>query len=161
MIIKPPTPIIKRNIIKPSVFLAGSIDNGSAIDWQAEMSEYFSDMGFEVFNPRRDDWDSTWEQTIENAQFYQQVSWELNALDHADLILMYFAPKSLSPISLLELGLFAKTGKIFVVCPKEFWRVGNVEIICERLGIPFFSTLEDFKAVIPDIFDTFSNLEIQ
>jgi len=94
-------------------------------------------------NPRRDDWDSSWEQKIENAQFKQQVEWELDALEYADWILMYFDPSTKSPISLLELGLFAETGKLIVCCPEGFWRKGNVDIVCEKYGVPQVDSIEE------------------
>jgi hypothetical protein len=55
---------------------------------------------------------------------------------------MYFDPNTKSPISLLELGLFAQSKKLIVCCPRGFWRKGNVDITCDRYGIPFF---DDFK----------------
>lgn len=139
---KPPTNIALRDRKRKSVFLAGSIEMGKAVDWQTETGEYFHTKGWDVLNPRRDDWDSSWEQKFENAQFYQQVNWELNALEHADLIVMYFAPDTKSPISLLEMGLFARSGKLMVVCPDGFWRKGNVEIVCNYYNIPFYNNIQ-------------------
>ena len=139
---KPPANIALRDRKRKSVFLAGSIEMGKAVDWQTEIGEYFHTKGWDVLNPRRDDWDAFWEQKFENAQFYQQVNWELNALEHADLIVMYFAPDTKSPISLLEMGLFARSGKLMVVCPDGFWRKGNVEIVCNYYNIPFYNNIQ-------------------
>ena len=125
-----------------SVFLAGSIEMGKAVDWQAQVKEILKDSDWTILNPRRDDWDSSWVQSIENPQFREQVVWELDAQDDADKIFMYFAPETKSPISLLELGLYAGTGKMVVVCPEGFWRKGNVEIVCARYQIPLY---EDIK----------------
>lgn len=141
-IYKPPTNIAKRNRNRNSVFLAGSIEMGKAEDWQTKLTETFHSAGYDVFNPRRDDWDSSWKQEFENPQFFQQVTWELNALENADLIVMYFAPDTKSPISLLELGLFARSGKIRVVCPEGFWRKGNVDIVCQYYNIPVYTNFE-------------------
>ena len=49
---------------------------------------------------------------------------------------MYFAPKSRAPIRLLELGLFARSGRLIVCCGDGFWRRGNVEVVCARNGVP-------------------------
>jgi GDPmannose 4,6-dehydratase/GDP-4-dehydro-6-deoxy-D-mannose reductase len=38
-----------------NIFLAGSIEMGKAIDWQTDMSEFFSKNNWGVFNPRRKD----------------------------------------------------------------------------------------------------------
>lgn len=90
-----------------SVFLAGTIDNGNSIDWQKEVTEKIRDFDITILNPRRDDWGSTKVQSIHNPQFKEQVEWELSALEKANIIFMMFLEKSLSPITLLELGLFA------------------------------------------------------
>lgn len=120
---------------KISIFLAGSIEMGAAEDWQEKVVTALKDHDVNVFNPRRDDWDSTWEQKISNPQFYEQVSWELDALDRSDIIFMYFSPETKSPISLLELGLYLSTGNMIVCCPEGFWRKGNVDIVCEKYGV--------------------------
>lgn len=145
MIYLPPQNIALRCRSKKSVFLAGSIEMGVAEDWQSTIGKWFLSMGWNVFNPRRTDWDSSWIQSYENPQFNQQVSWELNALDKSDVILMYLDPNTKSPISLLELGLHATSKKLYVVCPDGFYRRGNVEMVCSVYDIPLFNTLEEFK----------------
>ena len=127
-----------------NVFLAGSIEMGEAEDWQSTLVSKFKDFDpLTFFNPRRDDWDSSWEQKESNPQFNEQVNWELDHLERSDLIFMYFSPGTKSPISLLELGLFANTDKKMIVCcPDEFWRKGNVDIVCSRNNIPVYETLD-------------------
>ena len=142
MEIKPPAPISTRKNI-PSVFLAGSIEMGIAEDWQSKIVKTFENSDVTFFNPRRGEWDASWEQKIESAPFYQQVNWEMNALDKADFIIMYFVPDTKSPISLLELGLYANSGKIVVCCPEGFWRKGNVEAVCEKYDIRMLDSLDD------------------
>ena len=129
--------------IDTSIFLAGSIEMGAAEDWQSVIPELFNDRNKLTFlNPRRDDWDSSWEQKESNPQFSKQVNWEMNMLDVCDIIFMYFSPETKSPISLLELGLYANSGKMIVCCPDGFWRKGNVDIVCSRYGIPVYNTLD-------------------
>jgi hypothetical protein len=154
-VIKAPEPLpVQRvkGIVPRSIFLAGSIEMGKAVDWQAEVTKEVTNSVFRcvdyVFNPRRDGWDSSWTQSIDNPQFNEQVSWEMTALDIAQVIFMYFAPESKSPISLLELGMHASSGKMIVCCPKEFWRRGNVEMVCDRFCVPLYS---DLKEAIPKI----------
>lgn len=137
-----PLPITRVNGIVPkSVFLAGSIEQGKAADWQTILTNKILAAGKAdyVFNPRRKKWDATWVQSINNPVFTEQVEWELLALDIAEVIYMYFAPETKSPISLLELGLYAHTGKMQVCCPDGFWRKGNVDIICKRFNIKTIS----------------------
>ena len=134
---------------KISVFLAGSIEMGAAIDWQAQLIESFKDEDSLLFlNPRRDDWDSSWEQSIENENFREQVEWELEAQEKVDIIIMYFAPNTKSPITLLELGLFAKSQKMICCCPEGFWRKGNVDVVCDRYGVEVVDSLDKMINVL-------------
>ena len=131
---------------KPRIFLAGSIEMGVADGWQesaAATLASIADDQFVLLNPRRDDWGSAWQPVREDPHFRQQVRWELSSLDQADWILMYFDPATKSPISLLELGLHANSGKLVVVCPDGFWRKGNVDIVCELYPIVQCNTLAD------------------
>jgi len=125
------------------VFLAGSIEMGTAENWQEKVEKILADKNVVIFNPRRDDWDSSWVQKQTNPQFNHQVNWELNMLDKSDIIFMYFSPETKSPISLLELGLYAHNGKMIVCCPDEFWRKGNVDIVCTRYNIPLFNNFDE------------------
>lgn len=124
------------------VFLAGSIDQGAAVDWQSAVAQRFADRDLVLLNPRRDAWDASWVQSIDNPVFREQVEWELDGLERADQVLLYLSPGSKAPISLLELGLFARAGKLIVACAPDFWRRGNVEVVCARFGLPLFSTLD-------------------
>ncbi len=147
-VITPPN--LAKNIkgCHKSVFLAGSIEMGLAEKWQDALITDLElhDFDLVVYNPRRADWDSTWVQEAESPQFYQQVTWELMSLEKCDHIFLYLDPPTKSPISLLELGLYAKSGKLIVCCPDEFWRKGNVDIVCNMYGVPLFDDKE--KAIV-------------
>lgn len=140
-IYKSPTDISTRNPNLKSVFLAGSIEMDKAIDWQKQCENELQNQ-FNVLNPRRANWDASWKQDIKNPAFKQQVNWELNALEQADIIIMFFANNTQSPISLLEFGLYARSKKMYVVCESEFWRKGNIDVVCERHGIKQFDNLD-------------------
>ncbi len=124
-----------------SVFLAGSIEMGKAENWQQKLCNELKNIT--ILNPRRDDWDTSWLQSINNPQFKEQVEWELEAQEKADIIAMYFDINTKSVISLLELGLFAHTGKMIVCCPDGFWRKGNVDIVCKRYGVTQVNNIEE------------------
>lgn len=140
-IYRAPEKIPVQNDVK-TIFLAGSIEMDQAVNWQKHCEELLQDE-FIIFNPRRDEWDSSWSQTIENNHFKEQVNWELDALEKADIVIMYFAEKTMSPISLLEFGLYAQSNKMKVVAEENFWRKGNIDIVCERYSIEQFKTLEE------------------
>lgn len=142
LILKPPAPLAFDHGT-PSIFLAGSIEMGKAENWHARVEQSLADLDVVLLNPRREAWDATWVQSIDNPQFREQVEWELNGLELASLIAVYFSPSTRAPITLLELGLSARRGNVLVCCPEGFWRKGNIEIVCQRYQIPLFETLAE------------------
>jgi hypothetical protein len=160
-IVKPPARYNAKG--KYVVFLAGTIDQGRGENWQKRVEEKLSGFGdwLLILNPRRDDWDSSWEQTIENKEFKNQVTWELNGQEAADMVMFVFATdeenakEAKAPITLLELGLF-RNKECVVVCPKTFYRKGNVDIVCERYGIPVY---EDLDTMLDDLVQTIAASE--
>jgi hypothetical protein len=137
------------------IFLAGSIEMGVAEDWQTKLSKDLEPYEITILNPRRDIFDKDLKQSIDTPAFYEQVTWELLAQESADIIAMYFVPNTKSPISLLELGLFARTGKMIVCCPEGFWRKGNVEIVCHRYGVPLHNNYDTWLLNIKNKIKTF------
>lgn len=135
---------------KRTIFLAGSIEMNTAEDWQkrAEKMIYLLEKNdTRIYNPRREDWDSSWDET--HPKFIEQVNWELDMIHQSTVVAMYFDPNTKSPITLLELGILtASPRKLHVVCPKGFWRKGNVDIVCQRYRIKQYDTLEELIKTI-------------
>ena len=79
-VIKPP----KRDFYGrgTKIFLAGSIEMGTAEDWQSKVIKELETYKGYIFNPRRDDWDSSWVQDINNSQFFEQVTWYRGRAGH-------------------------------------------------------------------------------
>jgi hypothetical protein len=128
---------------QPRVFLAGAIEKGSTRRWQDDAVAAFAKLPGSILNPRRDDWDATWGTGLDDPRFAQQVQWELGGLELADLILCWLPATSQAPISLLELGLHARRGTLLVGCQPAFYRYGNVAAVCQRYGIPLYSTWDE------------------
>jgi hypothetical protein len=103
-----------------------------------------------LLNPTRFSWDSSWKLSADDAQFSEQVAWELEHLEKADLIVVNMLPESQSPISLLEFGLHAKSGKVVVCCPEGFWKKGNVDMVCRRYHVKQVNTIEDLISYIKE-----------
>jgi nucleoside 2-deoxyribosyltransferase-like protein len=143
---RPPAPWSVHNGTH-TVFLAGSIEMGAAEDWQSRLVAALPEHAV-ALNPRRADWDASWTQSIADPQFRAQVEWELDALERATSIAMWFAPDTRAPITLLELGLHARSGKLVVGCPPGFWRRGNIEVVCARFAIPLASDWAAFVAAV-------------
>ncbi len=150
--VQPPTRLDKKPL--RSIFLAGSINMGTAPKWQNEMAEMLSDLPIVVYNPRCDregnTFDPTLKQDISNPKFKEQVDWEMDHLEQSDIIAMYFDPhpEKLSPITLLELGHHAKDHKLIVCCPDGFLRKGNVQVVCNRFGISLIESRDGFDKAV-------------
>lgn len=146
-ILKPPAPL-DLAADERAVFLAGSIEMGAAGPWQAAVERALADLPVVLLNPRRDEWDASWEQSISNPQFRGQVEWELDGQQRADVIAMHFDPATKAPITLLELGLFATSGKVIACCPPGYWRRGNVQVVCGRYAVPLVNDLAALIAAV-------------
>lgn len=142
MIIITPEEIVNKGANKldaKSVFLAGTIDNGNSLNWQDKVIVELINLGVscEVFNPRRERWNPN--PTKEEME--KQIKWEQEHLDKSDIIAMVLLDNSKSPISLLEMGLYAKSKKLIVFCTPKFYRFDNVRLTCEKYHIPLVQDL--------------------
>jgi len=132
-----------KNIKKFKVFLAGSIDNGKAEDWQKELIDLLKDeKDIAILNPRRDKWNPN----AKESEVEKQINWEKEAMDAADIILFKFSEKSKSVITMYELGYYIHTGKCVVHCHEKFWRATNVRVSCEQNSVIMLNTLKDLAA---------------
>ncbi|CAG8973023.1 hypothetical protein HYALB_00007250 [Hymenoscyphus albidus] len=143
-LVSAPNDYIKRG---PTLFLSGSIDK-SKTTWQSALSESLSHLPITILNPHRPDWDSSWRETLSFSPFTEQTNWELDAMEKADVIAFWFGANSQAPVTLMELGLFAGSGKCVVACPEGYWKRGNVQVVCGRAGIPVLSSVEDLQDAI-------------
>ncbi len=129
-----------------SVFLAGSVQNTEGTEkWRDFVSTKLSKEQVTLIDPV---WSCKgtkldYNDTKDADRITTQVSWELEALEQVDMIVMYLDAASKSPISLLELGLYAQSGKLVVCCSDGFWRKGNVDVVCKRYGVPQVNNLEE------------------
>lgn len=131
-----------------SVFLAGSIDMGSARNWQQDLIDRFDhhdDVAF--YNPRRAEGFSS-DQSLENDVFVEQVNWEIDNIINSGVVVMYITAESKAPISLLEFGFcmaHKKIKNVVVGVEPGFWRRGNIEVMCNRFEIPLHEDLDDVE----------------
>ena len=169
-IIKPPEPIepaVLAALMAPKIFLAGSIDMGKAENWQAVVEKSLEHLPVTILNPRRDDFDPNLEQNIKNPEFRKQVDWELDAIWSSDYVLFYFDPGGYAPVTMMELGIVSERVnrgdygiEVLVCCPEGFWRKGNVDIVCDRVGIDYSSqNLDQLIERIKDLLRTDHGLE--
>lgn len=142
--IRPPTPLQMQNLKLPTIFLGGCIELEMDTDWQSQFVKEMQHISGTILNPLRKDWDDSWGPEAANPQFSAQVHWELDAQEIADVVIYRFLPDALAPITLLEMGLFAYKYPI-IYCPQGFWRKGNVDIVCQKYGLP---TVDSWEALL-------------
>lgn len=110
------------------VFLAGTIEMGNSPDWQSAVIERLADMDIVVANPRRESFDD-----FSKKELHHQINWELDHLHKASYVFMYLHPGTISPISLLELGVCLAKGKtVVLVCPDGYNRKDNVVLTVQH-----------------------------
>ncbi|KAL4737222.1 hypothetical protein BDV11DRAFT_216856 [Aspergillus similis] len=86
---------------------------------------------------------------VDAGDWREQVEWELDKQDKADVVVIYFHHATQAPISLLELGICARVPrKAIVVCPEGYWKRGNVQIVCKKFDIEMVDDVNRLKAAI-------------
>lgn len=129
----------KYNSIK--IFLAGTIDcEQGSVDWQHKICkkiEGISDNKYSItiYNPRREEFPDNGSKEVR-----RQIRWEHEHMDNADYIIMNILENSKSPITLMELGMYAKSGKLIVFCKPKFYRYDNVKLVCQKYKVPLYNT---------------------
>lgn len=124
---KPPhKKIYKLDYTRHRVYLAGSTQGDN---WQSTFINRMAGLDVDVFNPRSVCIDGLF-------------GWELDHLNIATVIALYFDPKDPSPSGLLTLGMFAKTDRLIVCCPNTFHKKADVDIICNREDIFVVDSLD-------------------
>ena len=159
-LIKPDNESLPQPDSNISIMLGGTIEMGNSEDWQTEIYNRLKNiddtLGFfdniDVFNPRRDSWDSSWTQKQSNPQFNEQVNWELDSIEDSDIIFFNILPDSKSPITLMEIGLCKHKKNVIICCPEGFYRKGNVDIVCSRYGMQQYTDIHSaFGALLTEI----------
>ncbi|KAF5723024.1 hypothetical protein FMUND_2381 [Fusarium mundagurra] len=133
-----------------SIFLAGITSSTGEPDWREVLTNDLMNHRVTILNPNRPDWDSTWKEDFSDKRWEEQVWWELDMQEAADIIVFMFHPSTDAPISLMELGLAVKSkSKRVIVCAQDGYRKkGNVEAVCKRFGAKLVSTGNELRDAI-------------
>lgn len=124
-----------------SIFLAGAIDMGVAVDWQAEVVRRLRDFdNLVILNPRRLQFTPD---TLD-----EQIKWELENLEDVDLIFMWLPKDSKAPISFFEAGLYWRSGKLLIGAEPGFYRRRNLEITGEYYAVLLYSSLDEMLPIV-------------
>ncbi|CAL2083375.1 nucleoside 2-deoxyribosyltransferase domain-containing protein [Tenacibaculum sp. 190524A02b] len=119
-------------------FLAGSIDYQSKTPWRKTIIEK-SSKRIHFFDPTNKN-----HHNLSDTEMKNQIEWELNTLELSDKIILNFLGYSKSPISLVEMGLYAQSGKLIIICPPEFYQNRYMYPLASKYNIPLFKNLCEF-----------------
>lgn len=125
------------------IFLAGTIDDGTDFDWRYELSD-------DIIHWKRDYYKNIilYNPIVHGEYDDNAICWEQYHMDESDYIFMFITEKAVSSISMLELGEYASSGKLFVFCNDKYTNYKNVENICHKFHIPLAVSDKD-----GDLFD--------
>lgn len=139
-----------------SIFIGGSIEMGTALDWQRELARHLAAKPYadklDLYNPRRDDWNPVWLNDAADPNFKGQVDWDLTYQKKADLIIYYFAGETISPITLFELGLFYSQNPVIGADP-NYKRLSNLLITQDHFPMQINVGWDEFIARLDEQLD--------
>ncbi len=124
-----------------TIFLAGVIDMGSADEWSLQVVEGLKDYDVQLLDPRRDDWDNSWKQSVDDPQFREQLVWEQTGLAEADYRTFVLLEDSKGPITLMEMGEYADEPGV-ACCEEGYERQGNVDVVALMKGMPLVRSVD-------------------
>ena len=138
-----------RNSIK--LFLAGGITN--CPDWQSYVIGELSDIpNLTIYNPRRKEMKMS-----DRAVLEQQITWEFQHLETADVVLFWFSGGSLNPITLYELGMWGNSmdRPMIIGCDPAYERKDDVEIqtLLARPGTIVYDSISDMIIELTSILE--------
>jgi hypothetical protein len=138
------------------VFLAGGITN--CPDWQQDAIDTFKMIeayDFTLYNPRRKNFPIGDPMAAE-----QQIAWEYEHLEKADIILYWFSKGSLNPIVLYELGRWGNSSNkiISIGCDEGYERTQDVTIQT-RLSRPYLEVFTSLQDTVQNVIDAIIQVE--
>ena len=133
-----------------SLFLGGGITG--CRDWQAEVVEKLKNTNLVLLNPRRKHWPMNDPEASKN-----QISWEYEHLQTASMIMFWFSPETLCPITLFEYGKWIVRNKpLFVGCDPEYSRIQDV-IVQTRLERPYQQVHTNLDSLVRSVMNASPN----
>lgn len=119
------------------IFLAGSIDQPARNNWRELAIAHIQTSWFSasnnqdsitIYSPRRSD--NEWTVDMEN----EQAAWDMSMLSMVDYVILHLTGTTISPVSLLELGLFARNPNLYLSIDDSYMRKHVVELYYTYYG---------------------------
>lgn len=128
------------NYTGTSVFLGGSLTIEN--DWRADFVEDLSDTNYILLNPRREDVE-TFQFDTEDPEFIAHVRWVNDALQDADIVVLYFCSTTESPVSLLDLADLLKYKKVYLCVDDNFWKRSLLVSAAIDFNVELYTNIND------------------
>lgn len=121
------------------IFLSGSTENSDKDSWQDKLLKELEDLNVTMLNPYRADYNS-----LSDSELTKQIEWELDGLERADIVAIYFDSSTKAAITLLELGLSAKNKTVVIFCEGKFWKHKEVTVVAKKYKLSVFDNYDNF-----------------
>lgn len=132
---------------------------GNSTDWQTDLTEKISSNVIKclaesldkarkfqrvvVLNPRRRDWDNSWNLDPLDPRLIAQIEWEHSAIEMSHLVFVNILESSQSPISLQEVGLIYDKSKLIIHLPPKYEFQAILEKYAQHHSIVSHSSFDD------------------
>jgi hypothetical protein len=142
-------PEYTKNVFPNQLFLAGGISN--CPNWQSHAIERLSLLPITIYNPRRENFN-----LLDSSESEAQIDWEFVHLRQATEVMFWFAPETVCPITLFELGGRLEANRVtdpfmqwlIIGSHLEYKRIFDVRYQAGKKGWPVFTNLDDMLDII-------------
>ncbi len=121
---------------KKLVFLAGSMCIDKEDNWRKNVIKNYAN-DFDFIDPTNEN-----HNLLNDSLMKKHINWELEGLELSDIIFMNLLPESKSPISMVELGLYARSNKLIICCPENFYQYRYINALAKKYNVTLFSELD-------------------
>lgn len=130
--------------------LCDSLSGTLVPSWRATLTSALAHLPVTILDPVNKNWDGSWKESASFQPFKTQVEWELEGLERADIVVVYFGKQEKAPITMMELGLsIGRQKRVIVGCEDGFYKKGNIDIVCQRANVDVLSGVEEvIKTVV-------------
>ncbi|KID93193.1 hypothetical protein MGU_00782 [Metarhizium guizhouense ARSEF 977] len=136
------------HMVKPLIFLAGTTTPTADGDWRQKLVNRLSQDPVTFLDPTNKNWDSTWTEDFSDTRWTRQIRWELDLQEQADIVVVFFHESTLAPVSLLELGMHARSGKAIACAMPGYAKRGNVQAACGMYDGEFVTSEEELAQAV-------------
>ena len=131
---------------KFTVFLGGNMKS----PWRKEVIDLLSeqDLDMVILDPTVNDWETKiGSEDADNPAFVAQTNWEHMGLIMADVEVFFYDDKSISPITLVEMGLYKSINSI-VHLSDDYEKAAYIRYVSRRFGLPVVQSVKELAQLI-------------